>query len=154
MNGKPCDVISKTVEFEVIVNISLIYATASSSVETSETSSQLISTHSTTTTFTSTSIITRNSPTSTPNGSSTITTPILIGVPIVAVVLIIIISLLLVIILFARRSSKKQSADFRKGTMGVRNPQAESSYYQEMPQTMNTRILLSLIHISEPTRPY
>ena len=35
VNGEPCDVISKTVEFEVIVNISFIYATASSSVETS-----------------------------------------------------------------------------------------------------------------------
>ena len=38
VNGKPCDVISKTVQFEVIVNISFIYATASSSVVTSPTS--------------------------------------------------------------------------------------------------------------------
>ena len=38
VNGKPCDMISKTVQFEVIVNISFIYTTASSTVETSRTS--------------------------------------------------------------------------------------------------------------------
>ena len=38
VNSEACDMISKTVEFEVIVNISFIYATASSSVETSSTS--------------------------------------------------------------------------------------------------------------------
>ena len=35
VNGKPCDVISKTVQFEVIVNISFTHTTASASVETS-----------------------------------------------------------------------------------------------------------------------
>ena len=38
VDGKPCDVLSITDEFVVIVNISFIYATASSSVETSPTS--------------------------------------------------------------------------------------------------------------------
>ena len=38
VNSEVCDMISKTVEFEVIVNILVIYTTASSSVETSRTS--------------------------------------------------------------------------------------------------------------------
>ena len=38
VNSEACDMISKTVEFEVIVNISFIYTTASSTVETSRTS--------------------------------------------------------------------------------------------------------------------
>ena len=38
VNGKPCDGISKTVQFELIVNVSFIHATASSSVETFPTS--------------------------------------------------------------------------------------------------------------------
>ena len=38
VNSEPCDMISKTVQLEVIVNISFIHATASSFVETSPTS--------------------------------------------------------------------------------------------------------------------
>ena len=38
VNSEPCDMISKTVQLEVIVNVSFIHATASSFVETSPTS--------------------------------------------------------------------------------------------------------------------
>ena len=38
VNSEPCDMISKTVQLEVIVNVSFIHATASSFMETSPTS--------------------------------------------------------------------------------------------------------------------